>query len=98
MAQGKRAVSLCGLITPRSLDRNGLPVSNSSPALQKWVVIAQATLNLSILKTSLAQRQSAGLITLVSADQNPQEVFYSNSPALQKRVVIAQATINLSTI
>ena len=71
MAQGKRA----GLITPRSLDRNGLPVSNSSPALQKWVVIAQATLNLSILKTSLAQRQSAGLITLVSADQNLQEVF-----------------------
>ncbi len=70
MAQGKRA----GLITPRSLDRNGLPVSNSSPALQKRVVIAQATLNLSILKTSLAQRQSAGLITLVSADQNLQEV------------------------
>ena len=49
----------------------------------------------SILKTSLAQRQSAGLITPRSADQNPQEVF-SHSPALQKRVVIAQATLNLS--
>ena len=35
----------------------------------------------SILKTSLAQRQSTGLITPVSADQNPQEVF-SYSPAL----------------
>jgi len=26
MAQRQRAVSLCGLITPRSLDRNELPV------------------------------------------------------------------------
>ena len=43
MAQGQRA----GLITPRTPDRNGLPVSNHSPALQKLVVIAQATLNLS---------------------------------------------------
>ena len=25
MAQGQRAVSLCGLIIPRSLDQNGLP-------------------------------------------------------------------------
>ena len=30
----------------------------------------------SLQSTSLAQRQSAGLITLVSADQNPQEVEY----------------------
>jgi hypothetical protein len=34
MAQGQRA----GLITPRSLDRNGLPVSITSPALKKLAV------------------------------------------------------------
>ncbi len=44
-------------------------------ALQKPAVIAQVTLNLSTLHfTSLAQRQSAGLITRVSMDQNHQEV------------------------
>jgi len=32
-----------------------LPVSNHSPALQKLVVIAQATLNLSNFKTGMAQ-------------------------------------------
>jgi len=52
MAQGKRA----GLITPRSLVRTQFPVFYNSPALQKLVVIAHATKNMSThLLTPLAQ-------------------------------------------
>ena len=54
MAQGQRA----GLITPRSLDRNGLPVFSNSSALQKQSVIARATKNMSSF-TGVAQRKRA---------------------------------------
>ena len=50
------------LISGRSQDRNLLPVSHSLAALQKLLVIAQATQNLSI-ETGVAQRKRAGLIT-----------------------------------
>ncbi len=43
MAQRQRA----GLITPRSLDQNQFPVSYTLRVLQKRVVIAHATLNMS---------------------------------------------------
>ena len=58
MAQGQRA----GLITPRSLDRNGSPVSNSSHrigASRHWST-----------KTGMAQRKRAGLITPRTYDRN----------------------------
>ena len=43
--------------------------------------------------TPLAQRQSAGLIILRSADQNPQEVSF-NSHDLQNRAVNCYVTLN----
>ena len=43
MAQGQRA----GLITLRSLDRDGLPVFSNLPNLQNSVVIVRETLNAS---------------------------------------------------
>ena len=56
VAQRQRA----GLITPRSLDRNGLPVFSYSCALQKRTVNALATLNLcNTLFTGVAQWQRA---------------------------------------
>jgi hypothetical protein len=72
MAQRQRA----GLITPRSLDRNGLPVFSYSCALQKRIVNALVTLNLcNTLFTGMAQRQRAGLITPRSLDRNGLPVF-----------------------
>jgi hypothetical protein len=50
MAQGKRA----GLITPRSSDRNGLPVKS---------LLGSPPDSDNFQPTPLAQRQSAGLIT-----------------------------------
>jgi len=53
MAQRQRAVSLCGLITPRSLDRDELPVYHPLVALQKLLLVVTTFKQLYI-----AQRQN----------------------------------------
>ena len=66
VAQRQRA----GLITPRSLDRNGSPVSNSSHrigASRHWST-----------KTDMAQRQRAWLITTRTLDRNGLSVSNSS--------------------
>ena len=53
-------------------------IHSNSPALQKLVVIAQVTLNLSNFKTGMAQRQRAGLITPRTQDRNLLPVSITN--------------------
>ena len=65
MAQGQRA----GLITPRSLDRDELPVYNHLVALQKLLVIKSDVKH----NTGIAQRQSVSNTVLFQQDMQMSE-------------------------
>ena len=93
MAQRKRA----GLITPRSLDRNELPVFTPSwvGSFSHFTEMARhsyATINTATYLTGMAQRKRAGLITLRSLDRDELPVFtphWGHLAILQKWLVIA---------
>jgi hypothetical protein len=72
MAQRQRA----GLITPRSLDRNGLPVSFNSRVYKNLSTLSQQQ-----PFTGMAQRKRAGLITPRSLVRTQFPVsFYTGEP------------------